>query len=80
MSHYTEELLVGYRWYDHHNREPNFPFGHGLSYTEFFYEHNKIEVEDRNVSIKVKNVGNFTGKEVVQLYVGFPEKSGEPPK
>jgi beta-glucosidase len=37
-------------------------------------------VEDRNVSVTVKNSGNVTGKEVVQLYVGFPEEAGEPPQ
>jgi beta-glucosidase len=72
-SHYKEELLVGYRWYDYHNKEPNFPFGHGLSYTTFFYEADSIKVDDRNVSITVQNTGDYSGKEVVQLYIGFPE-------
>jgi len=79
-SNYTEKLLMGYRWYDYHNVEPMYPFGHGLSYTTFKYDAESLSLEDRNVSIAVKNSGNVTGKEVVQLYVGFPEEAGEPPQ
>ena len=52
--------------------KPYFEFGFGLSYTEFKYDDLKINVsEDASitVSVNVKNVGNTTGKEVVQLYV-----------
>lgn len=80
VSHYTEKLLVGYRWYDHHQVEPKYPFGHGLSYTTFDYDADSLDIKDRKVSIKVKNTGNFKGKEVVQLYIGFPKEAGEPPK
>lgn len=79
-SNYTEKLLMGYRWYDYHNVEPMYPFGHGLSYTTFKYDAESLIVEDRNVSITVTNSGKLTGKEVVQLYVGFPEEAGEPPQ
>lgn len=78
-SHYKEELLVGYRWYDYHKKEPNFPFGHGLSYTTFSYDKDSIKVENRTVSISVSNSGEYTGKEVVQLYISFPEAAKEPP-
>jgi len=71
---------MGYRWYDFHNVEPMYPFGHGLSYTTFKYDAESLKVEDRNVSITVTNSGKLTGKEVVQLYVGFPEEAGEPPQ
>lgn len=80
VSHYTEKLLVGYRWYDYHKVEPRYPFGHGLSYTSFKYDEKSLKLAGRKVSISVNNTGDVQGKEVVQMYIGFPEKSGEPPK
>lgn len=73
---YKEGIFVGYRWYDKHKKSTVlFPFGHGLSYTDFSYSDltlsdNRIKTNDKlMVSLKVKNVGNMKGKEVVQLYV-----------
>ncbi|AIQ31500.1 glycosyl hydrolase family 3 [Paenibacillus sp. FSL P4-0081] len=72
---YREGLFVGYRYYDKVEMEPLFPFGHGLSYTTFEYSDirlNKKEINDTEevtVTAKVKNTGNRSGKEVVQLYV-----------
>ena len=77
-STYTEGLNMGYRWFDANNVEPLFPFGHGLSYTTFDYSN--LEVEGRKVTIDITNKGDAYGKEVVQLYVGFPAEAGEPPK
>lgn len=78
VSLYSEGLEVGYRWYAAHGVEPAFPFGHGLSYTNF--EYSDLTVEGYTVSCQVKNAGSVDGAEVVQLYLGFPEKAGEPPK
>ena len=72
---YREGIFVGYRYYDKVDTKPLFPFGHGLSYTSFEYSDlqlNKTEMSDSDtltVSVKVKNIGNRTGKEIVQLYV-----------
>lgn len=73
---YKEGIFVGYRWYDKHKKSTVlFPFGHGLSYTDFSYSDltlsdNRIKTNDKlMVSLKVKNVGDMKGKEVVQLYV-----------
>ena len=79
---YDEGILVGYRWYDAMNQEPLFPFGHGLSYTEFQYSDLEITGtgSDRVVRLNVKNTGDRTGAEVVQLYVGVPGEAKEPPK
>jgi beta-glucosidase len=50
-STYTEKLEMGYRWYDAHDVEPLFPFGHGLSYTSF--EYNKFEQDGRKISVQI---------------------------
>jgi len=72
---YRESIFVGYRYYDTAHQEVLYPFGHGLSYTNFDYSdiqlsHNQIsEGETLTVSLKVKNNGDVVGKEIVQLYV-----------
>lgn len=76
---YKEGIFIGYRYYDKKEMEVLFPFGYGLSYTQFEYsdmEIDKNEMKDTDtltVSIKVKNIGERFGKEVVQLYVKNPE-------
>ncbi|HHV09193.1 MAG TPA: glycosyl hydrolase [Clostridiales bacterium] len=73
---YREGVFVGYRYYDKKEIEVLFPFGHGLSYTEFEYSDLKLDkeqmkdTENLRVSVIVKNTGAMKGKEVVQLYVG----------
>lgn len=68
---YREGLFVGYRYYDRKELAPQFPFGHGLSYTTFAYSDMKVLQHDRRVtvSLQVENTGAVAGKEVVQLYV-----------
>merc|ERR1719473_1511603 len=78
VSVYSEGLEVGYRWYTAHKVKPAFAFGHGLSYTQF--EYSDLKVEQRSVSVSVKNVGDVDGAEVPQLYLGFPASAQEPPK
>ncbi len=78
---YKEGILVGYRWYDAKKIEPLFPFGYGLSYTEFKYDNLKIEPSlfDGNGKVKVffdiTNAGNYDGAEIAQLYVKDIESS-----
>jgi beta-glucosidase len=73
---YDEGILVGYRWFDTKKVEPLYPFGYGLSYTNFDIKNvkaNKTEAYSENdtifVSVDIENTGNNNGKEVVQLYV-----------
>lgn len=63
-----EGLLTGYRYYDTKNVKTLFPFGHGLSYTEF--EYSDFEYKDGTATVKVKNTGDFDAKTSLQLYVG----------
>ena len=81
-ENYHEGIFVGYRYYDSKGVPVRFPFGHGLSYTEFEYSNLQIsEKENRvEVSFKIKNIGQRTGKEVAQLYVGNKTSFIEKPK
>lgn len=78
---YREGIFVGYRYYDTVGKEVLFPFGFGLSYTEFAYTGMKVSAGEVSagdrlvVEVSVKNVGKRPGKEVVQLYVRDVESS-----
>jgi beta-glucosidase len=73
--HYGEGLFIGYRYYDAKEVPVQFPFGHGMSYTNFSYTNPKVSAvtfKDKDgltVSVDVTNTGKVVGKEVVQLYV-----------
>jgi beta-glucosidase len=77
--HYAEGVFVGYHYYEKKEITPLFPFGYGLSYTNYEYSDFKVdktEIKDNEtlqVSFKVKNTGPMKGKEIVQLYVSKPE-------
>ncbi|MCH5233854.1 MAG: glycoside hydrolase family 3 C-terminal domain-containing protein [Muribaculaceae bacterium] len=82
---YNEGIYVGYRYIDKNKLKPTFPFGHGLSYTDFEYGKatapkvfakgdDKIEVV-----VPVTNTGNHKGKETVQLYVRDVKSSVDRP-
>lgn len=72
---YREGIFVGYRHYDTKKIQPQFCFGHGLSYTEFSYDNicvDKQTMDDKEkviVTVEITNKGMCMGKEVVQLYI-----------
>ncbi len=70
---YHEGLYVGYRYFDTFGVEPEFGFGYGLGYTDFSAEPVTFDVRGNEVTmdVKVKNVGSFPGKEVIQAYCGL---------
>ena len=71
-SEYREGLYVGYRYYDTSKVRIMYPFGFGLSYTEFEYK--DIRVDDGGVSFMLTNTGKVDGAEVAQLYVGMKDE------
>ena len=83
--HYDEGIFVGYRGYDHLGIEPLFPFGFGLSYTQFEYSNLRLDPGDRTgpfnvkVSFKIRNVGDRAGAEVAQVYVSATQPAVERP-
>ncbi|EED79163.1 hypothetical beta-glucosidase from glycoside hydrolase family GH3 [Postia placenta Mad-698-R] len=78
--HYREDLFVGYKFYQAKGIAPLFPFGFGLSYTSFAYSDLSITGPSSHdadvsleISVKVSNVGERVGSEVVQVYVSLPD-------
>ena len=73
---YKEGIFVGYRYFDSFGKKPLFPFGFGLSYTEFKIEFKGIETSEKELAVemKVTNIGDtYAGKEVVQIYASLPQ-------
>ena len=72
---YGEGLFIGYRYYDTKQVPVQFPFGYGLSYTTFAYDHVRVsadnfqDVDGVTVTVDVTNTGARAGKEIVQVYV-----------
>ncbi len=81
-----EDYRMEGRTYRYMKKNPLYPFGYGLSYTEFEYRNfsinsNEIEVTDPLIlSVEVKNVGNVKGDEVVQVYIQDLEASIKVPR
>jgi beta-glucosidase len=69
--YYYDDIYVGYRYFDTYKVEPEFPFGFGLSYTQFEYSNLKLQVSGKKVSVSfsLKNTGKVAGAEVAQVYV-----------
>ena len=75
---YSDDIFVGYRYFDSFGVAPEYPFGYGLSYTSFCYEAGEVTVSGDRVSVPVtvQNTGEiYSGKEVIQVYVSVPQKS-----
>jgi len=83
---YSEGLDVGYRGYDANGITPLFPFGYGLSYTQFKFSDLSVTPKasdglgDVTVSATIMNAGKRAGADVAQLYLGDPAAAGEPPR
>lgn len=80
-TRYEEGIYVGYRHFDKQNLEVSYPFGYGLSYTDFSLSDLVVTVRPDSilVSLQVENTGNRTGKEVVQIYSSKPDSQIDRP-
>ena len=79
---YTDDIYVGYRYFDTFNVTPAYEFGYGLSYTDFNIDVKDVTVDEENVTVDVKvtNVGKqYSGKEVVEVYFSAPDGALEKP-
>ncbi|MEQ8474061.1 MAG: glycoside hydrolase family 3 C-terminal domain-containing protein [Marinoscillum sp.] len=78
---YEEGIYVGYRHFDKAGLDVSYPFGYGLSYTDFDYSNLSVTNENDtiNVTMTVQNVGKMAGKEVVQVYTSKPNPTVERP-
>ena len=74
---YNEGVFVGQRYFDKNNLNYTFPFGFGLSYTEFEFVNNSLNAtmtkEGLNITFEVKNIGNMEGETVPMVFLKFPE-------
>ena len=81
---YTDDIYVGYRYFETipgADEKVNYPFGYGLSYTDFSFKADTVYEEDGNifVYVEVTNIGDVAGKEVIQAYYSAPQgKLGKP--
>jgi len=80
--HYNEGAMVGYKWFDAKNQRPLFPFGFGLSYTNFKYANLQARLDGQDLMVKfdVRNSGAREGKDVPQVYVSPAAGGWEAPK
>ena len=81
-EYYTENIYIGYRWFDSFGKTPAYPFGYGKTYTKFAVDVMETDVKDHRVciTVRVTNVGDrYSGREVVQAYISAPDGRLEKP-
>ena len=74
-ENYKEGIYVGYRYFDSFGISPAYPFGFGLSYTDFAIRFDALTAKGATLTVtaEVTNIGKYPGKEVVQLYASAPD-------
>lgn len=73
-TRYREGIYVGYRYFDTFRKQALFPFGYGLSYTEFRLGAAEVEANGAQITVRtaVENIGVLAGRQVVQVYLSKP--------
>ena len=81
-TRYREGIYVGYRYFDAFGKKPLFPFGYGLSYTDFRMGAAAVEVNGTQITVRtdVENIGHTAGRQVVQVYLSKPAGKLDQPK
>lgn len=76
-ENYVEDIYVGYRYFDTYGVEPAYPFGYGLSYTDFTIHTDSVTADGNEITVTatVTNTGDTAGKEVVEVYFSAPEET-----
>ena len=74
-TYYKEGIYIGYRWFDASGKAVLYPFGYGLSYTEFALSDHQTGVNGKTVTVTatVSNIGKHPGKETLQVYLSCPQ-------
>jgi beta-glucosidase len=72
---YGEGEFIGYKYYEAVDRPVAYSFGYGLSYTKFEYSAANVDENTGKVQVTIKNIGSYTGKEVIQVYVQRRDRS-----
>ncbi|MGN0526814.1 MAG: glycoside hydrolase family 3 protein [Acutalibacteraceae bacterium] len=83
FNNYAEDIFVGYRYFETFEKDKVlYPFGFGLGYSTFTREFSGAEITNNAVSLKVKttNISDFSGKDVIQVYVEAPSGALGKPK
>ncbi len=78
VDYNIEGMAVGYKWFEEKKEQPLFPFGFGLSYTQFEMSNLHVSPDGKTATLEVKNTGQMAGDEIAQLYVTLPTSAGEP--
>ncbi len=75
-AEYKEGIFVGYRYFDSFAVQPRYPFGYGLSYTDFRMGDPEVELRNAEVrfSVRITNTGKLPGRQTLQLYASCPEE------
>jgi beta-glucosidase len=81
FTNYEEGIYVGYRHFDKAGLKVSYPFGYGLSYTQFEFESMEVDADGEfiHVGVTVRNTGDVSGKEVVEVYVSKPDSNTDRP-
>ena len=76
-ANYDEGVRFGYKWFDSEGKQPLFPFGFGLSYTQFKYSGLHVDRAAKTVTFTIENAGALAGTEIAEIYVELPKASRE---